>query len=54
MPLYGYACVSTIGQDLGLQRPALKAAGCDGTRAEKASGSRWDERTEQRVLLDFV
>jgi DNA invertase Pin-like site-specific DNA recombinase len=35
MPLYGYARVSTIAQDLQLQRAALKGAGCDVIRAEK-------------------
>jgi hypothetical protein len=50
----GYARVSTIDQDLRLQRAALKAAGYDVIRAEKASGSRRDGRTELQVLLDFV
>ena len=54
MPIYGYARVSTLDQDLTIQRAALKAAGCGVVRAEKASGSRRDGRTELQVLLDFV
>ena len=54
MPTYGYARVSTLDQDLGIQRAALRAAGCGVVRAEKASGSRRDGRTELQVLLDFV
>ena len=54
MPIYGYARVSTLDQDLGLQHAALKAAGCKVIRAEKVSGSRRDGRTELQVLLDFV
>lgn len=37
MPLYGCARVSTIGQDLRLQRAELKAAGRDVIGAEKAA-----------------
>jgi DNA invertase Pin-like site-specific DNA recombinase len=54
MAAYGYARVSTIDQDLTVQRQALRAAGCSVVRAEKASGSRRDGRTELQVLLDFV
>jgi len=54
MPLYGYARVSTLDQDLTIQRAALKAAGCDVIRAEKASGTRRDGRSELQVLLDFL
>ena len=54
MSLYGYARVSTLDQDLSLQHAALKVAGCGMIRAEKASGSRRDGRTELQVLLDFV
>ena len=52
--LYGYARVSTLDQDLGIQRAALTAAGCGVVRAEKASGTRRDGRTELQMLLDFV
>ncbi len=42
MASYGYARVSSLDQDLTIQRAALKAAGCGVVRAEKASGSRRD------------
>ena len=51
---YGYARVSTINQDLSTQRAALKAAGCEVIRAEKASGTRRDGRTELQTLLEFL
>lgn len=54
MAIYGYARVSTIDQDLSLQRRMLKAAGCDVIRAETASGTRRNGRTELQVLLDFL
>jgi DNA invertase Pin-like site-specific DNA recombinase len=54
MAHYGYARVSTMDQDLSIQKAALKAAGCDIIRAEKASGTRRDGRTELQVLLDFL
>jgi DNA invertase Pin-like site-specific DNA recombinase len=54
MAAYGYARISTLDQDLTVQRQALRAAGCRVIRAEKASGSRRDGRTELQVLLDFV
>ena len=54
MASYGYARVSTLDQDLTVQRQTLRAAGCSVIRAEKASGSRRDGRTELQVLLDFV
>src|SRR5574338_410141 len=54
MTLYGYARVSSIDQDLSIQQAALQAAGCTIVRAEKASGTRRDGRTELQVLLDFL
>src|SRR3954454_820462 len=54
MAIYGYARVSTLDQDLSLQRAALQAAGCGVIRAETASGTRRDGRSELQVLLDFV
>jgi len=54
MALYGYARVSTYDQDLALQEQALRAAGCDIVRAEKASGTTRAGRTELQILLDFL
>jgi DNA invertase Pin-like site-specific DNA recombinase len=54
MPLYGYARVSTLDQDLTLQENALRAAGCQVVRAEKKSGAGRAGRTELRLLLDFL
>jgi DNA invertase Pin-like site-specific DNA recombinase len=39
MALYGYARVSSSDQDFSLQEQALRAAGCDVIRAEKASST---------------
>ena len=39
--IYGYARVSTVDQDLLLQRRALEAAGCDEIAVETASGAQW-------------
>ena len=54
MTTYGYARVSTIDQDFLIQQNALKAAGCEVVRAEKASGTGRDGRTELQTLLDFL
>jgi DNA invertase Pin-like site-specific DNA recombinase len=45
MLFYVYSRVSTFDQDLSIQRAALKAAGCEVIRAEKASGARRDGRS---------
>ena len=54
MPLYGYARVSTVDQDLAIQEAALRAAGCRVVRAEKRSGAAREGRDELRLLLDFL
>jgi DNA invertase Pin-like site-specific DNA recombinase len=53
-PFYGYARVSTIDQDLSIQRAALKAAGCTVIRAEKASGTSRKGRSELETMLQFL
>ena len=53
MTVYGYARVSTNGQDLALQEEALRAAGCTKIFAEKKSGARSD-RPKLMRLLDVV
>ena len=49
--LMGYARVSANDQETAAQVAALKAAGCERTYREKASGGRWD-RPELHRLLD--
>ena len=51
---YGYARVSSIDQNLDLQREALKAAGCEITREEKVSGTSRKGRSELETLLQFL
>jgi DNA invertase Pin-like site-specific DNA recombinase len=48
------ARVSTIDQDLSIQKAALRAAGCDVIRAEKRSGTTTAGREELRTVLDFL
>jgi DNA invertase Pin-like site-specific DNA recombinase len=54
MTTIGYARVSTTDQDLTIQIDALKAAGCDVIRQEKASGTSTEGRAELKTVLDFL
>jgi DNA invertase Pin-like site-specific DNA recombinase len=54
MTTIGYARVSTTDQDLTIQIEALKAAGCDVIRQEKASGTTTEGRAELRTVLGFL
>lgn len=54
MPAYGYARVSSVDQDLAIERKALERAGCAVIRAEKVSGTSTQGREELRTLLDFI
>ena len=51
---YGYARISTTGQDLDVQYEALEKAGCSVIRAEKVSGTSVRGGDELRTLLDFI
>jgi len=54
MAKYGYARVSTVGQDTALQREALEKAGCVIIREEKASGTTTAGRPELSNILEFI
>lgn len=54
MSLIGYARVSTEDQDIQVQVAALKAAGCDVVREEKASGTSTSGRPELATVLTFL
>ena len=51
---YGYARVSSSGQDLTIQVEALTKAGCETIRQEKVSGTSTHGRDELKTLLDFL
>ena len=51
---YGYARVSSSGQDLTIQVEALTKAGCETIRQEKVSGISTQGRDELKTLLDFL
>ncbi|MDR3487395.1 MAG: recombinase family protein [Bradyrhizobium sp.] len=50
MPTFGYARVSTYGQELDIQLEQLRAAGCARIFQEKESGARDDRRELKRLL----
>ncbi len=54
MAVYGYARVSSSGQNLGTQIEALRNAGCEIIREEKRTGTTVEGRTELRTLIDFA
>ena len=54
MVKYGYARVSSTGQDLTIQIEALTKAGCTTIRQEKVSGTSIQGRDELNTLLEFL
>ncbi|WNF06364.1 recombinase family protein [Brevibacillus borstelensis] len=50
---YGYARVSTVGQDLQAQISALEAEGCDVIYSEKFTGTKTDRPEFQRLLAEL-
>lgn len=51
---YGYARVSSVGQNLDSQIESLKKHGATVVRQEKVSGTSMDNRVELRTVLDFI
>ena len=54
MTRIGYARVSSFNQNNDIQTEALKAAGCDVIRQEKASGTSTTNRPELATILEFL
>ena len=51
---YGYARVSSVGQDLTIQLQKLNEVGCDVIREEKVSGTSLKGRKEFETLMEFM
>ena len=51
---YGYARVSSVGQDLTIQVQKLNKVECDVIREEKVSGTSLKGRTEFKTLMGFM
>jgi DNA invertase Pin-like site-specific DNA recombinase len=54
MAKYGYARVSSDGQNLETQIEALTKAGCEIIREEKRTGTKLEGREELKTLLQFM
>ena len=54
MPRIGYARISTVDQDLEIQKSRLSAARCKIIRTETGSGDSRDGRTELEDILEFL
>jgi DNA invertase Pin-like site-specific DNA recombinase len=54
MAIYGYARVSSSGQNLETQIEALTKADCEIIREEKRSGTKLEGRGELKTLLQFM
>lgn len=52
--VYGYARVSSIDQDLTIQRESLEKAGCIVIKEEKESGTSLHNREALTTLLEFI
>ena len=52
--VFGYARLRSIDQDLSIQCAALQAAGCSTIRAETASGTSRNGRSEPETLMEFL